>query len=915
MLEQPETTTAARALPTGTVAFLFTDIEGSTQRWEAHRAAMADAIRRHDSLLEQSIAAQNGYVFKRMGDAFCAVFRTAPEAIAAACDAQRALSKEDFSAVDGLKVRMAVHVGHADEHNGDYFGPTVNRVARLLGVGYGGQVLVSGAAADLAQGEMPAQTALRDLGLHRLKDLAHPEQVYQLVAPDLAQKFFPLRSLDALPNNLPLQLTSFVGREDEIENVKSLVNTHRLTTLVGTGGVGKTRLALQVGADLLDHYEDGVWFLELAPLSDGTLILSELAPLFGVEPSGDRPLLDTLLAALRPKHTLLIVDNCEHLVDPAAEIVEKILRGAPNVRVLATSREALKIAGETVHRVASLDESAAIALFADRANAATDSFVLSDANRGTVAKICRRLDGIALAIELAAARVRAVDVEELFARLDERFRILTGGSRTALPRQQTMRALIDWSYDLLSAQEQALLRRVAVFAGGWTLEAATAICADDEMLQSWDVLDQLTSLVDKSLVVAEIGTAGAGSKLRYRLLESTRQYAAEKLEASGERDRLRRVHAEYFMHLAERADEEWSRTPSRAWLPPLDAEIDNFRVALDWALAEKQDAEIGTLLAAHLWCFWRLRSRAEGQRHLNSALELRERLSAPTVALLWFGHSAVYSISDWMKMRDSAVLAKEAFARLGDARGAMRAEILHGEALTRLMELEQSKDALTQALIFFTERGEARWANQALLSLARNATWAGDWALAKDRYNEAVAQARLQGDDNTVSISLNNLAECEYNSGNVARAIEVARELLARERELGQNPQNMLFTVMNLSAYLIATGQLDEAHVLANEALRKAVDVQFPVVLAASIQHLATIAAMRGDHRRAALLVGFTNTILNSSSMPREKTEQMEYDRTLNAIESALGKVQAAELLKHGEVMTQDQAVSEALNI
>jgi len=440
MLEQSNVAAAARSLPTGTVAFLFTDIEGSTQRWEAHRAAMGDAIERHDALLQQSIDSHGGYVFKRMGDAFCAVFRTAPEAICAACDAQRALNSQDFSAVDGLKVRMAVHVGHADENNGDYFGPTVNRVARLLAIGYGGQVLVSGAAADLAQGEMPVQTALRDLGSHRLKDLAHPEQVYQLIAPDLPQKFFPLRSLDALPNNLPLQLTSFVGREDEIESVKTLVDLHRLTTLVGTGGVGKTRLALQAGAELLDRYEDGVWFVELAPLSDGTLIVSELAPLFGVQVAGDRPLLDALLAGLRPKHALLIIDNCEHLVDPAADIIEKILRGCPNIRVLATSREALKISGETVHRVASLTEESAVALFAERATAASDSFQLTDENRPTVAKICRRLDGIALAIELAAARVRAVDVEELFARLDERFRILTGGSRTALPRQQTMRA-------------------------------------------------------------------------------------------------------------------------------------------------------------------------------------------------------------------------------------------------------------------------------------------------------------------------------------------------------------------------------------------------------------------------------------------------------------------------------------------
>lgn len=913
MLEQPNIAAAAKSLPTGTVAFLFTDIEGSTQRWETHRAAMGRAIERHDALLDESINAHSGYVFKRMGDAFCAAFRTAPDAIAAACESQRALNKEDFSAVDGLKVRMAVHVGQADEQNGDYFGPTVNRVARLLAIGYGGQVLVSGAAADLAQGEMPAQTALRDLGSHRLKDLSHPEQVYQLVAPDLAQKFFPLRSLDALPNNLPLQLTTFVGREEEIEHVKSLVETHRLTTLVGTGGVGKTRLSLQVGADLLDRYEDGVWFVELAPLSDGTLILSELAPLFGVEPTGDRPLLDALLAALRPKHALLVIDNCEHLVDPAAEIIEKILRGCPNVRVLATSREALKIAGETVHRVSSLAEIAAIELFADRAQAATDSFELTDANRQTVAKICRRLDGIALAIELAAARVRAVDVDELFARLDQRFRILTGGSRTALPRQQTMRALIDWSYDLLTVQEQALLRRVAVFAGGWTLEAATAICAEDETLQSWDILDQLTSLVDKSLVVAEIAAAHGSSKLRYRLLESTRQYAVEKLEASGERERLRRAHAEYFLTFARRTEEQWSKTPTRAWLAPVEAELDNFRIALNWALFEKQDVEIGVSLAAHLWPLW-LGNRAEGKHVLNAALKESEHVSQAAAALLWFAHSTVHGTADWVIMRDSAVRAKQTYEQLGDTGGAMRADILRGEALTRLMETEESENVLTQALNYFTAHGQARWATHALQSLARNANFSGKIPLAKERYNESVAQARLQGDDDMIDVGLNNLAECEYNSGNAGRAIEIARELLAREREIGASFSNIGFTLVNLSAYLVATGQLDDARKVANEALRKAVDLQVPVLIGCSTQHLAAIAAMRGDHRRAAVLLGFTNTIF-TPSIPRELTEQREYDRTISAIESALGAAEAAELLKRGEGMSQEQAIGEALTV
>jgi predicted ATPase/class 3 adenylate cyclase len=904
---------SSRALPSGTVAFLFTDIEGSTQRWESHRDAMPAAIERHDAVLQNIVAQHGGYVFKRMGDAFCAVFRTARDAVATAYDAQHALMKEDFSAVDGLKVRMAVHVGHADERNGDYFGPSVNRVARLLAIGYGGQVLVSGATADLVQGEMPAQTGLRDLGSHRLKDLAQAEQVYQLTAPDLPQKFFTLKSLDALPNNLPLQLTSFIGRENEIKQVRMLLGAQRLVSLVGTGGVGKTRLGLQVGADLLDQFEDGVWFVELAPLSDGTLILNELAPLFGVQAAGDRPLLDALLSALRSKRALLIVDNCEHLVDPAAEIIEKILRGCSNIRVLATSREALKIAGEAVHRVASLDESAAIALFADRAKASTDAFELTPQTTITVSKICKRLDGIALAIELAAARVRALDVDELFTRLDERFRILTGGSRTALPRQQTMRALIDWSHDLLAQPEQALFRRVAVFAGGFTLDAATAICTDDE-LQSWDVLDLLASLVDKSLVVTEINeSVSSAGKLRYRLLESTRQYAAEKLEGSGERDRLRRKHAEYFMKMAQRAEQSWGATPTRTWLAPLDPEIDNFRAALDWALAEKQDIEIGAALAAYLWPFWTENGvRNEGLRHVNAALALTESISVPITALLWLAR-AILNTYAWDGMRDSAAQARTTYESLGDRSGALHAQVSRAEALTRLGMLAEAEHELSTALQQLSDAQEPRWANLALCGLARNAMWAKNPELARERYAKALAAARSQGDDRIVSVVLNNLAETEFNVGNAARAIELGREVLARDRNR-RDISSTSFALTNLAAYLIASNQLDEARSLAHEGLRKAVDVQLSVLIGCSVQHLATIAARRGEFERAALLLGFTETIFGPARA-RELTEQAEYDGLIALLKATLGEVRLNEFLRRGSETSQEQAVADALAI
>ena len=422
---------------------------------------MSAALARHDALMRKTLEEHGAYIFKTMGDAFCAAFAHPQDASIAASDAQRALAAEDFSAVEGVPVRIALHTGVADERDGDYLGPAVNRVARLLAIGHGGQVLVSGTAAELLRAEMPQHFGLRDLGIHRLKDLAHPERVFQLIGPQLIEEFPALRSVDAFPNNLPLQLTSFVGREDEVAQIKRLLQRHRLVTLVGTGGGGKTRCAIQVGADLLESFGDGVWLVDLAPISDASLVTAEIARAIGVREVPNRPLLDALLAYCKRQSLLLICDNCEHVIGEARAVLAAILRECPEVRILATSRESLNIAGEQAFRLPSLPVPpavetitaqttlgyAAVALFTDRAHAADDRFALTDDNAPYVAEIVRQLDGIPLAIELAAARAKVLSPQRLAQKLDARFRLLTGGDRSALPRQQTLRATIDWSFD------------------------------------------------------------------------------------------------------------------------------------------------------------------------------------------------------------------------------------------------------------------------------------------------------------------------------------------------------------------------------------------------------------------------------------------------------------------------------------
>ena len=601
----------ARSLPTGTVTFLFSDIEGSTERWEAYRSAMKAAVARHDAIMREAIERYGGYVFKTVGDAFCAAFSDASHALHAALEANLALAREDFSAVDSLRVRMGLHTGSAEERDADYFGPAVNRVARLMSIGHGGQLLMSGITHELVHNDAK-DTVFTDLGLHRLKDLAEPERVWQASAGNLQRDFPPLNSLDALPNNLPVQMTNFIGRERDLEDLKAYVAAHRLVTLFGAGGVGKTRLAAQAGGELLDRFSDGVWIADFAPITEPASVTSVVAQVLGVSQAQGH-LHDAIYQWLKGKELLIVLDSCEHVLEAAAAFADAVTRTCPNVRIVATSRQVLGIAGEKVVHLACLAvpdkavrvdstnaaEFGAIALFADRASLVNQSFSLSDDNAPIVADICRRLDGIPLAIELAAARVKVLSVAHLDQRLNERFKILTAGNRTALPRQKTLAALIDWSYDLLSDLERRLFNHVSIFAGSFTIDAASFVCACEDIPEA-DIFDLIASLADKSLVVADT----AESQERYRLLESMREYALAKLAASGERENVSRRHAEYFLAIARTAEQNFNSMPLSSWLGQLTPEIENFRATLEWALGGKRDIQIGAGLASALEMYW-----------------------------------------------------------------------------------------------------------------------------------------------------------------------------------------------------------------------------------------------------------------------------------------------------------------------
>ena len=587
-------------LPTGTVTFLFTDLERSTRLWEEQPDAMRAALARHDELLRDAVARHGGVVIKGTGDGVHAVFATADAAVAASIAAQQRVLAEDWGPVGSLRVRMGLHTGVAEERDGDYFGPALNRAARLMGVAHGGQVLCSQTTADLLRDALPAPAGLVELGAHQLRDLDRPEVVFQVTHPELASAFPPLSTTGTRAGNLPRPVTSFLGHDRDLVEISAALDTTPLVTLTGVGGVGKTRLAIELATRTAHRYRDGAWLCELAAIREAESVPGAVLETFGVEPRSGMAVDDALLQFLAAKELLVVLDNCEHVLRPVARIVDGIVRGCPGVRVLTTSREGLGTAGERIFAVAALDvpdeaqdiddvaRSDAVQLFVERAQAVRTGFALGADNAASVAEVCRRLDGVPLAIELAAARVAMLTPAELAQRLDQRFRLLTGSERGTIERHQTLRAAIDWSYDLLSDAERRVLDRLSVFAGSFSLAAAEAVTAGGEV-DAAEVFELVAGLVARSLVHAD----ATGVDTRYRLLETVRQYAQERLDEAGETESVRDAHARWCAAFVEAVAARADRGEEPLESERVAREADNVRAALAWAI---ETEDVDTLL-------------------------------------------------------------------------------------------------------------------------------------------------------------------------------------------------------------------------------------------------------------------------------------------------------------------------------
>jgi len=881
-------TSSGQALPTGTVTFLFTDIEGSTQLLQRLRDEYAAVLADHHAILRAAFEKWNGREIDTQGDAFFVVFVRASDALAAVVGAQRALAAHAWPQGVAVRVRMALHTGEAILTESGYIGLDVHRAARIGSAGHGGQVLLSEATQALVKFDLPDGVTLRDLGEHHLKDLRTPKHLYQLVIAGLPADFPQLRSLYTWPNNLPTQLTSFIGREREIEEVKRLLSSSRLVTLTGSGGCGKTRLAIHVASELLSEFAHGVWLVDLASLADPALVPQTAATVLDVRPQGNQPVLIALSDYLRDKKLLLVLDNCEHLIEACAQLAEAILRACPGLRLLATSRETLGIEGEAAVRVPSLSlpspqnatlaaiaEAEAAQLFVERASAALPGFALTDSNALPIAQVCRRLDGIALAIELAASRVKLLKVEQIAARLDDAFRFLTGGSRTALPRHQTLRAAIDWSYDLLAKPERVLLRRLSVFAGGWTLEVAEQVCASEGgqagILPS-EILDLLAHLVDKSLVVVDM----QGGETRYRMLETIRQYARERLAASGETDAARRRHAEFFTAWVEQMGMELRTGPTQLdRFAQLEVEGDNIAAALEWSLGGA-DGELGLRLVSAIFYFWwRGGHWLEWGRWMALAPAHLDHVSETTRAgaLVAMAATAFYVTRDNEAGRRHSREALAIYRRLGDRRNIAWAIFwLNTGSIGVADEYAQSMDLAEEAIAIMWQDGDLGGVAQGLTNLGLYAQVHGDRIRAKAAYQESLKIAREIGDQIRESIQLSNLGGLALAEGDYETAVSLYTQRLSWARQHGNTAQ-ILSGFANLSGVL--------------RLLRKP--------------------------QRAAQLMGAMDVLSDNFGVKLQPSEQSEFNRYVALVREQLGAEAFETLRREGRAMTLEQAIAYAL--
>ena len=877
---------------------LFTDIEGSTRLWEQEGERMASALAQHDARARAAVESHHGVIVKTTGDGLFAAFADPLDAVNATVMFQQSLVDPAVTNGIPIRVRCGLHVGMVERRDNDYFGTPVNRTARIMSVAHGGQILVSQAVVDEVGSRLSAPTALRDLGSVRLKDLSSPEHVYQVLHPDLRPDFPALRSLEATPNNLPEQLTSFIGRERELEEATQLLKGSRLLTLLGMGGLGKTRLSLQIAADMLDAYPDGIWFMDLAPIRDPTFVPNEVAQVLAVREEPGKPLANTLCAHLKSRKTLLIFDNCEQVVSACASLANAILKAAPDVRIIASSREALRVPGEQVYpvlplalpsptaSVETLSRSEAVQLFMARAQLQKPSFTLTEREAPAVAELVTRVEGIPLALELAAARMRSLSLQEINKRLHNRFTLLTGGGRVLLERQQTLRALVAWSYDLLTDTEKLLFDRLGVFAGGFDLPAAEAVCGVDP-ITSEDVLDLVMSLVDKSLVMVR----ETDGESRYRMLETLREFGLEGLAQRGEQVAAAAQHCNYYLVMAKAGNQGLQGPEQADWTRRLEAEYDNMRAAIAFALGREGDPIIAVKMEVALMGFRILRGYAtEGRSNVHAALALPaiQDMDMAHAHALYVGAALASSQSD---DREAARMLESCLElRRGINNPIDIAATLSTLAVVRLHvgDAVRAREGEEEALAIFRQQGCRNEEAIVLLQIGEICLHNGNDEEARGYFEQSLAIARDVKYQETESDCERMLGQLALECGDLPAACERFERALAICHEAGDK-RGAATALWWLGKADVARGDTASARLRLGEALQAFQSFEMNAEVLGCLEDHARLAHSLGFPEEAARLYAVAAAIRERLVLPRAPRGDQRWVDDVAATRQALG--------------------------
>jgi predicted ATPase/class 3 adenylate cyclase len=870
--------------PQGNVTFLFSDVEASTRLLVRDPVAAGQALDRHHALLRASIEAHRGEVFETVGDAVYAAFARPSDAVAAALDGQRALAAEPWSGAQPVRVRMGLHTGEVEERaHGHYFGVPLFRAARLMAIGHGGQVLLSSVTAALVSSNLPERAGLQNLGQHRLKDFSEPEPVFQLVHPDLRANFPLLKGHDQRLHHVPTPATALVGREHQVAAItdRLLDKDVRLLTLTGPGGVGKTRLSLAVAAEAQAAFTDGVYFVPLAAVRDWVLVVPAIAQALGIQEVGERSLLDSLWTFLQPRTALLVLDNFEQVVGAAAELAQ-LIGACPQLKLLVTSRTVLRLYGEREYvvppltlpdsadwtRVAGAPESEAVRLFADRARAVRPDFTVGNGQALAVAEICRRLDGLPLAIELAAARVRLLPPDLMLARLDRRMPLLTGGARDLPERHATLHNAIAWSYDLLDEHDKSLFRRLSVFENGWTLDAAEAVCTADGDFGS--VLDGLDSLAAQSLIRSDVSDRAP----RFRMLETIREFASEQLQASGECTSYRRIHAAWYTHQVLLAESSLRGPDQHETLRRLEDEHDNIRAAIRFSI-ESQAVDLGLSLGGVMGRFWLVRGYlSEGSLWLERLLSLPTDTAGPSV-----------------------------LAKVFNAAGNLAAGFGNYDQATVYHQ---------QALALRRELGDQRATAQSLHNLAALSLQHHDHLAARRLFQESLELRREVGDSAGIARTLQGLSVVAREASDFEQIASLSEQALAAAQQVGD--AELIALAQISQAYLAQVGG-DEVRAL--ELLRKSLEIFTSLgdmrEVAECLELVAGCYVRQGRDTAACHLLGAAELLLERSGLRAAPTERFGFDTTIGLVRAGLSEADFRAAWQEGRAMQREQWLTLAL--